>query len=492
MKYFAYCRKSSEEESKQIQSLETQESLLKEYASKYNLQIIEVIRESKSAKTDGNRPLFSSMLERIRRKEADGLLVAHVDRLSRNGIECGQLTKLVETGFLKEIRTPGRVYSSYMDLMYIGFEFIFAEHYSRNLSVRVKEGVQTKLNKGEYPSYAPVGYINKFPSIVPDPIRAPYITELFNLYKTGNHSERQLSQMMFDKGLRSRTNKRIGKSAINRILRNPEYFGVIRRNGKLYNATYPPLIDKATFDLCRDISDGKGTGRKLTHNFVYRGYLFCHVCGCKLTATIKKSRHVYYYCTNGKGQCSEHQKYFTQLRVEELLQGQLDSFSLDEEFANLTFEAYADGLRNASAVNGDAPRVLKEQIKSITVKLNNLLEALLANRIDTDIYDSKKLELSNEKVKLETQLKNLKTIDIEFTLEQVQKVKNKAAKCAYLFKKGISEEKADLLNGLLWNATTENQEMASIQYNQPYSFLQNLNKNRDFETWRRGRGSNPR
>src|ERR1700722_4518443 len=98
MRYFIYCRRSSEEESKQIQSLETQERELLEYATKYNLEIKEIIKESKSAKTDGNRPLFSKMFESISHGEASGVLVLHIDRLSRNGIESGKIIKLFEAG----------------------------------------------------------------------------------------------------------------------------------------------------------------------------------------------------------------------------------------------------------------------------------------------------------------------------------------------------------------------------------------------------------
>ena len=112
MKYFIYCRRSSEEESKQVQSLETQERELLQYASKHNLQIEEIIKESKSAKTDGNRPLFTNMLEKISQGAASGLLVLHIDRLSRNGIEAGALVKLFESHLLEEIRTPSRIYSS--------------------------------------------------------------------------------------------------------------------------------------------------------------------------------------------------------------------------------------------------------------------------------------------------------------------------------------------------------------------------------------------
>src|SRR4051812_24315820 len=126
MKYIIYCRRSSEEESKQVQSLETQERELLEYATKHKLQIQEVIKESKSAKTDGNRPLFTKMFQSISHGEASGILVLHIDRLSRNGIESGQIIKLFESHLLHEIRTPSRIYASAQDILYMDFDFVFA------------------------------------------------------------------------------------------------------------------------------------------------------------------------------------------------------------------------------------------------------------------------------------------------------------------------------------------------------------------------------
>jgi len=53
-KYFLYARKSTEDDNKQIMSIEAQLFELREFARKENLEILEEFQESKSAKTPGS------------------------------------------------------------------------------------------------------------------------------------------------------------------------------------------------------------------------------------------------------------------------------------------------------------------------------------------------------------------------------------------------------------------------------------------------------
>ena len=62
MRYFIYCRKSSEGEERQVLSLASQqEALAKAFDGKPDIDIVGVYEESRSAKTPG-RPVFAEML----------------------------------------------------------------------------------------------------------------------------------------------------------------------------------------------------------------------------------------------------------------------------------------------------------------------------------------------------------------------------------------------------------------------------------------------
>ena len=55
MRYALYIRKSSEDNGKQIQSIENQEFTLKQKAEKEDLKLVKIYKESKSAKKPQKR-----------------------------------------------------------------------------------------------------------------------------------------------------------------------------------------------------------------------------------------------------------------------------------------------------------------------------------------------------------------------------------------------------------------------------------------------------
>ena len=104
-KYFLYARKSTEDDDKQVMSIEAQLFELREFARKENIEILEEFQESKSAKSPG-REVFNKMMMRIERGEASGVIAWHPDRLARNSIDGGRIIYAVDTSQIVSLRFP--------------------------------------------------------------------------------------------------------------------------------------------------------------------------------------------------------------------------------------------------------------------------------------------------------------------------------------------------------------------------------------------------
>jgi DNA invertase Pin-like site-specific DNA recombinase len=104
-RYVVYCRKSTDRDDKQIQSLETQEEHILTYAIKNNLTITTIYKEAHSAKRPNRRPIWDQVLKDLRTRKANCLLVYTISRCSRNPQESGILQQLLVDRVIQEIRT---------------------------------------------------------------------------------------------------------------------------------------------------------------------------------------------------------------------------------------------------------------------------------------------------------------------------------------------------------------------------------------------------
>jgi len=148
MKYIVYCRKSTESEDRQILSLPAQKRELDDYAKKHNLEIVEVLQESASAYKLG-RNKFNQMVAKIQNGQADGMLVWALNRIARNALDGGMIIHLMDTGCLKEIRTPSNIVKSDGSAKFmLQIEFAMSKKSSDDNSESVKRGNREKILRG--------------------------------------------------------------------------------------------------------------------------------------------------------------------------------------------------------------------------------------------------------------------------------------------------------------------------------------------------------
>lgn len=148
---YIYARKSSESEDRQVQSIEDQVNRLKELANSLGITIKDVLTEAKSAKKPYCRPVFDDMLKRIEKGEADGILCWQINRLSRNPIDSGTISWMLQQGIIKCIQTIDRQYLPDDNVLLFNVESGMANQFIIDLRKIVSVAWKVKLIEVGYP-----------------------------------------------------------------------------------------------------------------------------------------------------------------------------------------------------------------------------------------------------------------------------------------------------------------------------------------------------
>ena len=186
VRYVLYARKSTEQDEKQALSIDSQVKEMLAIAEREGLDIIDIRRESHSAKDSGQRPVFKEILEDIRRDRYNGILTWAPDRLSRNAGDLGSLVDLMDEKRLIEIKTYGQRFTNTPSEKFLLMILCSqAKLENDNKSINVKRGLKTRVEMGLWPAPAPTGYLKekrmdrKCETLV-DPDRGHVIKQVFD------------------------------------------------------------------------------------------------------------------------------------------------------------------------------------------------------------------------------------------------------------------------------------------------------------------------
>ncbi len=459
-KFFMYVRKSTDDASRQVRSVDDQIAELRELAVREQLHVSQVFIEKQTAKKPG-RPIFNHMMTLLEKGEAHGILAWHPDRLSRNSVDAGRLIWFVDTKIITALRFPTYWFEPTAQGKFnLSIMLTQSKYYVDNLSENIQRGKRQKVKNGLWPGLAPVGYLNdrNTRGIVPDPKRAPLVRRAFELYATGRYTLDMLAEEVNALGLIGFKGQPLFRSMYHHVLQNPIYCGLLRFKGELHEGAHQPLVTRALFDNVQAVlarkSKPKTTALK---SYLYRGFFRCAECGCFITTETQKGQN-YLRCTKRvKKDCS--QPYVRETSIAAQVTEYLRLISMPQCEADAMIQALQEERATQALSRKQAMQELRNRVCEIDQKLDRLMDVYLEQGITRDEFKAAKATLVKEKQLLKEQLHQLEENRGDW-FEPALKFLNTAKSTAFVADTGTEEEKRELLKKIGSNFTISNRHLS--------------------------------
>ena len=507
MQYFIYCRKSSEEEDRQVLSIDAQLRELREFALKQELEVIREYSEAMTAKAPG-RPIFNRMIEALKQGEADGIIAWNPDRLARNSKDGGEVIYQIDQGNIKDLRFPTYLYdNSPHGKFNLSLAFGFSKLYIDNLSQNVKRGIREKLRRGEFPGPAPRGYINDLRkhTIEPDPQYFEIVQCTLIDFANGLITIPGIRDRLYKTGIKSKSGKSISYSTIRKMLTNPFYHGLIRLNEELYQGSHQPMISKEIFDKIQwrldSISKVMDFSQKKKKQ---KGFLFdqigtCGECGYSIVHDYHRKKSGlefrYYRCSKKSQTCNCQEKAVNEKDLIPQIEGLVSEIAINDSWYQWSMDTIQQWKNEEANSSNEQIANLETDLAKNKAKLEKLLDLCMENALDLDEYKMRK----NKIVEQDSQIKNkISKIKLEGSawFEPLSSALKTSNQVHHRIKEKNYSQVFEILKNIGSNPILSQQKF-SIQLTRPFCFFQEvaprlaklnspettlINKNQDTQT----------
>ena len=246
-RYVIYLRKSTDDESKQVRSLEDQRAECLELAHHLGIDVREqdIFEESASAKKSGNRPIFDDMVMGFKTGRYHGLLAWSPDRLSRNMKEAGEIIEMIDLEEIQDLHFRTYQFENNPNgKMLLGILFATSKQYSDKLSVDVKRGTEGNIKEGKYNGVVKKGYFVDASTgyFIPDGYNWDLIREAVNMRLYQGKTNIEVAKFLNDSYLSVRKDQdseakiaKMTKARVGELFEDPFYFGLYQYGDKVTN-----------------------------------------------------------------------------------------------------------------------------------------------------------------------------------------------------------------------------------------------------------------
>lgn len=336
-RYVVYLRKSTDDESKQVRSLEDQRAECLELAHHLGISVREqdIFEESASAKKSGNRPIFDDMVMGFKTGKYHGLLAWSPDRLSRNMKEAGEIIEMIDLEDIQDLHFRTYQFENNPNgKMLLGILFATSKQYSDKLSVDVKRGTDGNIKEGKYNGVVKKGYFVDASTgyFIPDGYNWDLLREAVNMRLYQGKTNIEVANYLNDSYLSVRKDQdseakiaKMNKARVGELFEDPFYFGLYQYGDKVTNLIemtgFLPLITPDEYiQLNQKVASaydkkyaGKSIQSKRLEYGLLRGKVICDFCDetmqfqhNKIARGKNKGKWlISFYCRNSKN-CIRH------------------------------------------------------------------------------------------------------------------------------------------------------------------------------------------
>jgi DNA invertase Pin-like site-specific DNA recombinase len=498
LRFVIYRRKSSEDDSRQVQSLEGQRAEMQALIERYNLKIVKDIHEARSAKDPG-RSGFNEMMNLIESGKANAILCWKADRLARNLIDGGEIIHIMKSHKIKAIVTPHSQFFPEDNVLPLLIEFGMADQYVRDLSNNVRRGMLQKCVQGWFPGVPPIGYANDMTNDVGDRTikvdseRFDLVNKLWQMLLYEGKSVGEIARLASSQlGLTTLRRRKIGgkiisRSGVYKIFHNPFYAGRFMMNDVWYDGKHKPMITWDEFQRAQEIIKGNNvhgsTKGKDPIRFDLRGALRCGECGCTIVGERKKKKYKsgkvtvyeYYHCSWRKKDYKCGQKSIKADEAGAQLSSLLESVTVPEKYLALALSHLETSRTKERDLRKQEHTVLLRQKDSISRAIEHLSDVYLTSEnkgfviLGTEQYMSRKNQYENELRDSRDKIENFDHYQQQ-SIELTTKTFEFCRRLKKHFQDSTPERKVQILQVLGSNSTLKDGKV-SLELKKPFQLI---------------------
>jgi len=346
LRIIGYCRESTEQQAKYGFNLDDQEKKIQKYVDIYfekGTYSLEIFRDEGASAKSLNRPQMNSIMEMIRKKEINVLVIHNLDRLTRKVRDLADLLDELEKYNVSLISITEKIDTkSPMGRFFIYLIVLVAQWELETISSRSIRGIEESARQGNYAlPRAPLGY-RRNPEdnhkLMIEPEEAKIVRKMFESIAYKNYS---LAELKNELNAERVLNRYWGDQPLNKILSNKIYFGTFSRFGVDYPNHTIPIIDESLFNTAQQRLKA---GRRTKLQYLYKGLVVCSSCNQPMvthSANGKGGTYLYYQCQScGRKQVSENKiteeclPVFDQMLKEKSFMTNIEN--LKQKYANMS------------------------------------------------------------------------------------------------------------------------------------------------------------